>query len=111
MIHHIELEGWGRIKGVQFTWDSEAGTIVGRDAVRVLDHVLAAQKRGYVITHPYPTTYDIKDPLHSMAEMALVLSSMYLRLTHDLSKAAVTLMHPPSDIKGGLQPDGSYILF
>ena len=110
MIHHIELEGWGRIKGVQFTWDSEAGTIVESDAAYVLDHLLDAQKRGYVITHPYPTYYDIKDPLHDMAELALVLSSMCLHLTSELSNASATLIRP-SDIKGGLQPDGSYILF
>lgn len=110
MIHHFDLARWGRLNGVQFTWDSDKGTIVGRDAAYVLDCVLTAQKRGYVISDPYPSSYDIKDPLHNLAEMAMVLSSMYLRLTPELYEAASTLIQKKSSTKEGLQPDGSYIV-
>lgn len=60
MIHHIDFPAWGRASGIQVIWDSEKGTVTGRDAVRVLEYALSAQKQGFVITDPYPTSYEIE---------------------------------------------------
>ena len=110
MIHHIDFPAWGRVSGVQVIWDSEKGTLTGRDAVRVLEYALSAQKQGFVITDPYPTSYEIRDPLHHIAEMAAVLSSMNLRLSLEFAQAFSTLPRPTTHHNEGLQPDGSYIV-
>ncbi len=73
-------------KPLEFSWDPEAGELRGRDAARVRDLAANAAKDGEVVTHPYPTTYAIRDPLHSPAEMAAILGQFWL-LPSDLLAA------------------------
>jgi hypothetical protein len=55
---------------LEFEWDAEKGELRGRDADKVRDMAALAQKEGYIVGHPYPTAYDITDPLRKASEMA-----------------------------------------
>lgn len=58
---------------LEFEWDAESGEVRGRDADKVRNMAVSAQKEGCMIGHPYPTTYDITDPLRKASEMAALL--------------------------------------
>lgn len=57
---------------LEFEWDSEQGTVIGKDAVAVLDACMTAYKIGGITVRP--TYVPIKrNPLHHLEEMAAVL--------------------------------------
>lgn len=91
-------------KPLEFAWDQDSGELRGRDAARVLDLVAVAVKDGGVVTHPYPTTYAIRDPLHSPTEMAAVLGQFWL-LTDDLMAALPG--HDEDDLLYEVEEDGT----
>ncbi|MCB5187373.1 hypothetical protein LG200_05060 [Methylobacillus caricis] len=73
------------IPPLNVVWDIETGELSGPDAGLLHAHIKAQVEQGYVIGNPYPSTYEINDPLHSMADMALVLSLKWV-VPEDLSK-------------------------
>jgi hypothetical protein len=56
-----------------FEWDPDAGELRGAGAGIVRNMCERAVQIGHVNGHPYPTPFDIEDPLHNAAEMAVVL--------------------------------------
>ena len=74
---------------LEFEWDEETGELRGRDAKRVGELVAKITALGEIVSHPYPTSYDIRDPLHSRQEMAVILGSFW-RLPADLAEAYPT---------------------
>jgi hypothetical protein len=58
---------------LEFEWDAERGEVRGQDADKVRAMALSAVKGGYIVGHPYPTEYDITDPLRNVSEMAVLL--------------------------------------
>ncbi len=58
---------------LEFDVDFETGDVGGRDAVRVVSLCEAAMEDGYVVGHPYPTSYDITNPFINIQELAVVL--------------------------------------
>ena len=71
---------------LEFEWDVERGELRGRDADKVLRLIDSALKDGYVVGHPYPTSYDITDPLRKVSEMAVLLGQEW-HLPDELSSA------------------------
>lgn len=69
---------------IEFEWDPETRSVRGRDANMVIDVALVAKRQGDVVSHPYPTVYETRDPLRNPGEMAAVLGQ-YWQLTPDLS--------------------------
>ena len=74
---------WHR-KPLVFEWDADTGEVRGPGAETVLGIVASAVKEGGVVGHPYPTSYDITDPLHNATEMAVLLGQDWM-LSGDLS--------------------------
>lgn len=72
-------------------WDPDSGRLSGPMVEEVLRLMEEDWSAGYVISHPLPTPYAIKDPLHDPREMAVILSVQW-RLPDPL-KGAVT---PPA---------------
>ncbi|MBV5337869.1 MAG: hypothetical protein J0653_08105, partial [Deltaproteobacteria bacterium] len=58
----------------------------GESAAQVIHLAELAQRSGGVTGHPYPTEYDITDPLHFPSEMAVVLGNYWI-LPPDLAAA------------------------
>lgn len=87
MFHKYTLQpaAWHQ-KPIDFEWDAVSGEIKGPDADTVLELVTAAIKEGSVIGHPYPTSFDIADPLHTISEIAVILGNSW-RLSDDLASA------------------------
>lgn len=73
-------------KPLEFEWDANSGEVKGDGAEKLLALVAAAIKGGYVVGHPYPTSFDINDPLHSEKEMAVLLGNEWI-LSEDLAAA------------------------
>lgn len=71
---------------LDFEWNPETGEVRGRDAGRVTVLARQAADEGSVVGHPYPTSYEIKDPLHRPNEMAVVLGQFW-KLPVDLALA------------------------
>lgn len=71
---------------LEFEWDAESGEVKGPGADKLLGLVAAAVKDGHVVGHPYPTSFDINDPLHSEKEMAALLGNEWI-LSEDLAAA------------------------
>lgn len=69
---------------LEFEWDEETGELCGRDAERVGELVAKIAAMGEIVSHPYPTTYEIRDPLRSRREMAVILGAFW-RLPADLA--------------------------
>lgn len=86
MFHNYTLKSavWHE-KPISFEWDPDAGVVRGTDAERVKALVAMAVSDGGVESHPFPTRYDIEDPLHRHAEMAAILG-MFWELPSDLAK-------------------------
>lgn len=58
-----------------FEWNPETGDVRGRDADYVL-HLAAQAEHAEVVTGlPYPTPHVIRDPMRSLAEMAVILGN------------------------------------
>lgn len=72
----IELNSW-RGDSTWVDWDPERGTLSGPAARELQEMCDEAVSRGTVISHPYPTGFDISDPLHDHSEMAVVISQFY----------------------------------
>lgn len=58
---------------LDFDIDFETGIVGGRDAARIVKLCEAAIEDGYVVGHPYPTSYDITNPFINIQELAVVL--------------------------------------
>lgn len=71
---------------VDFDIDFETGEVGGEDAVRVTSLCKVAMADGYVVGHPYPTSYDITNPFINIQELTVVLGQ-YWRLDGDLIDA------------------------
>ncbi len=71
---------------LEFEWNVESGELRGRDADKVRALVEAAVKEGSIVGHPYPTSYDIADPLRKLSEMAVLLGQEW-HLPDELSSA------------------------
>lgn len=86
MFHNYTLKSavWHEAP-LSFEWDSGTGEVRGTDAERVKRLVAMAVSDGGVESHPFPTRYDIEDPLHRPAEMAAILG-MFWELPADLAK-------------------------
>ena len=71
---------------LEFEWDPEGGTVRGRDAQRVQQLVDKANRLGSIVGHPYPTPFDITDPLRRAGKFAVVLRQ-YWRLDDEFAAA------------------------
>lgn len=71
---------------LDFDIDFETGDVSGRDAARVVGLCEAAIADRYVVGHPYPTSYDIRNPFNKIQELAVVLGQ-YWRLDGKLIDA------------------------
>ena len=71
---------------LDFDIDFETGDVGGRDAASVVGLCEAAMKDGFVVGHPYPTSFDITNPFINIQELAVVLGQ-YLRLDGKLIDA------------------------
>lgn len=69
-----------------FEWDPDTGDVRGRDAEEVRKLAAAAEEAGVVTGLPYPSAHEIRDPLNSAAELAVVLGTRW-RLPGDLARA------------------------
>lgn len=68
---------------LDFDIDFETGDVGGRDAARVVGLCVAAMEDGFVVGHPYPTSYDITNPFINIQELSVVLGQ-YWRLDGEL---------------------------
>lgn len=64
--------------GIVFEWDDETGELTGPAADRVRELAALAVGDGYVIGEPYPTSYAVSDPLRNPADLAAVLSQLWV---------------------------------
>lgn len=71
---------------VDFDIDFETGDVGGRDAERVVSLCEAAMIDGFIVGHPYPTSYDITNPFIDIQELAVVLGQFW-RLDGELIDA------------------------
>jgi hypothetical protein len=62
---------------VDFDIDFETGDVGGRDAERVVRLCEAAMMDGFIVGHPYPTSYDITNPFIDIQELAVVLGQFW----------------------------------
>lgn len=85
-----------------FDWDPESGDLRGSGAEAVRKLCERAVQIGHVNGHPYPTPFDITDPLHRPAEMAVVLGQFWV-LDTDL-QAAYPQLPPSDDAEEGIDP-------
>jgi|GEM_PF-1619482 len=77
---------------IEFEWDPDARQVRGRDAQLVLELLLDAVKAGEIVSHPWPTTYKIEQPLANAAEMFAVLGQCWV-----LTVEQTALLHVPPD--------------
>ncbi len=96
-------------KDISFEWEPDSRSIRGDDADIVIKLALAAKQQGEVVSHPYPTVYEIKDPLANIAEMAVVLGQ-YWQLPKDLVDALPKCSSDENDAAFMLGPDGKKIV-
>lgn len=81
---------------LDFEWDGDTGEIRGPSATPVCDMLNDAVKQGYIVSHPYPTSYDITDPYHCAAELAVILGQ-YWRLDDWLGEQMQPLLQNDDD--------------
>jgi hypothetical protein len=74
------------VKPLEFEWDATAGEFRGDGAARVRELCDYAQAAGGVVSHPEPTFYPIRDPLHRIEDLAVVLGQWW-HLDEALAKA------------------------
>lgn len=83
---------------LEFEWDAEAGVFSGPDAPEVERMIARALGEGMVLGHPYPTPYEITDPAHKAADLAVVLGQFW-KLPRELARAYPK--PPPDDTPPG----------
>lgn len=71
---------------LEFEWNAETGELRGKSADIVAGMCRQAIREGWITGHPYPTDYEITDPLRRPAEMAVVLGQ-YWSLNEHLRNA------------------------
>ena len=71
---------------ISFEWDAQSGRLRGNDADLVAKLAQDAKASGEIIGHPYPTSFQMTDPLHLPSELAVVLGN-YWKLPPDLADA------------------------
>lgn len=94
-MYRVDFPPLGAGKGLQFTWDPATGVLSGRDAAFVLLAVQDALRDGTVTSHPWPTVYRVRDPLHSLPELAAIISQ-FCRL-NDEWRDAISVLAPPEN--------------
>ncbi len=104
MIHDLNLPLIGSGEGLHIIWDSDKGTVTGPNAPHVMSYLAYALEEGGVISHPYPTGYNISDPLHNMVEMAALLSSMRLLIPLEFADAMRSVAPPIEDFVSDIEP-------
>lgn len=62
---------------LEFEWDQETAELRGRDADVVLRYVEQATRAGVALGHPYPTPYEIVEPLRRPGELAVLLGNAF----------------------------------
>jgi hypothetical protein len=62
---------------LEFEWNPETGELRGKSADIIAGICRQAIREGWVTSHPYPTEYEITDPLRRPAEMAVVLGQYW----------------------------------
>lgn len=97
MIRSVYFEPLGSGSALNFIWDDVAGTLTGQSAELMFDLIEQAKKTGCVTGDPWPTSYPIKNPLHSLAEMAAIVSSWHVRLPDEWSEALQSIAPYPED--------------
>lgn len=100
------LNGIG--SGLEFDWDSDTGELQGKDAKVVRRFVEVAIRSGVALGHPYPTRYELKDPLHRPSELAVLLGNAF-KLSPDL-QAAYPACGEPSRSSAVIASSGSGLL-
>jgi hypothetical protein len=68
---------------IEFEWDIEAGLLRGPDAQVIQNMAADAKSVCVIVGDPYPTSYEITDPLKKQGELAAILS-VYYHLPDDL---------------------------
>lgn len=102
-MYRVDFLSIGAGKGLQFAWDPAAGVLSGRDAAFVLLAVQDALRDGTVTSHPWPTVYQVRDPLHSLPELAAVVSQFCV-LNEEWQSALGRITPLDDDIDSGDMP-------
>lgn len=71
---------------IEFDWDIDRGELRGRDAQHLNELIAKIVAHGEFVSHPYPTSYKITNPLRRLDEMAVILG-WYWKLSDDLAAA------------------------
>ncbi len=99
-MYQVDFHPLGAGKSLQFTWDPDTGVLSGRDAAFVLLAVQDALRDGTVTSHPWPTVYQVRNPLHSLPELAAIVSQFCL-LNEEWQSALDCIMPLSDDITSG----------
>lgn len=105
-MYRVDFPSLGAGKGLQFAWDPAAGVLSGRDAAFVLLAVQDALRDGTVTSHPWPTVYQVRDPLHTLPEMAAVVSQFCM--LNEEWQSALSSIAPPDN---GIEPAAMQTLY
>lgn len=73
---------------VEFEIDLESGQLQGRDADLVRMVLKDAMSSNEIISHPYPTAYQIEDPFKYLPDLAIVLGQYWV--LNDALRAALS---------------------
>lgn len=103
MNRDFNLTPHGAGKSLVFSWDDETGVVTGPDADYVVSTAQFAKERGSITSHPWPSTYYVTDPLHSLSDMAAVLGRSW-HLTEELARHHPA---PPGDSCQGFDAGGA----
>lgn len=82
-----------RDQPIEFEWDVSAGQLRGPDAPMILDMAERAKAVGTIVGDPYPTSYQITDPLKKQGELAAILGVYY----HLPDNLMATIKRPEDD--------------
>lgn len=93
----------GTLDGI-LEWDPATGALSGEMAEIIASKVRRIVADGGMESHPVPTFYPIKDPLHNLSEMAIVLGDRW-RCPPELIPHLPGL---PDDHSPELPPGGVY---
>lgn len=63
---------------LEFEWDAATGSFRGSGAPEVARMIEHAIREGVVISDPYPSPYEITDPAHKAADLAVVLGQFWI---------------------------------
>jgi len=98
MRHEFDLERTGAGRGGTLIWDSVSGAVAGELAAEMEARLAAAERDGYVVSHPYPTQYPVADPRHDEGDFAVVLSQGFKVPASLVDKLPPAPPEEPSDI-------------